>query len=65
MSRYRDPQVQVTKKYLNFLDLSRKVINPYSAGIDYRRQNLTSIVDPRTVRVKIFYMYSNNSEKAN
>ena len=29
--------------------------NPYSAGIDFSRQNLTK-VDPRTVRVKIFLM---------
>ena len=35
-----------------------KSINPYSAGIDFRRQNLTSVtldfdakIDPRTVRV--------------
>ena len=25
--------------------------SPYSAGIDSRRQNLTSKVDPRTIRV--------------
>ena len=31
-------------------------INPYSAGIDFRRQILTSKVDPRTVIVKIFMM---------
>ena len=38
-------------------------VNPYSAGIDFRRQNLTSLsqiltskVDLRTVRVKIFIM---------
>ena len=44
--------------------------NPYSAGIDFSRQNLTSVdesdvcrrqivttkVDPRTVRVNIFIM---------
>ena len=39
--------------------------NPYSAGIDFIRQNLTLIcrrqilppkVDPRTVRIKIFLM---------
>ena len=28
--------------------------NPYSAGIDFRRQIVTSKVDPRTVRIKIF-----------
>ena len=33
-------------------------INPYSAGIDFSRQNLTSTskVDPRTVRLIIFLM---------
>ena len=30
--------------------------NPDSAGIDFSRQILTSNVDPRTVRVKIFIM---------
>ena len=29
-------------------------INPFSAGIDFRRQNLTSKVDPRTERVIYF-----------
>ena len=29
---------------------------PYIAGIDFRRQNLTSKVDPRDVRLKIFIM---------
>ena len=33
-----------------------KKVNPYSTGIDFRRQNLTSKVDPRTERVKIFLM---------
>ena len=34
------------------------IINLYSAGIDLRRQNLTSVdeVDPRTEKVKIFLM---------
>ena len=32
------------------------MINPYSAGIDFSRQILTTKVDPRTVRVKIFIM---------
>ena len=31
-------------------------LNPYSAGIDLSRQNLTSKVYPRTARVKIFLM---------
>ena len=31
------------------------MVNPYSAGIDFIRQNLTS-VDPRTVSSKIFLM---------
>ena len=26
--------------------------NPYSAGVDMRRQNLKSKVDPRTVKIK-------------
>ena len=30
--------------------------NPFSAGIDFRRQHMTSKVDPRTVRNKIFIM---------
>ena len=28
-------------------------VNPYSAGIDFSRQNLTTKVDPRTVRVMV------------
>ena len=55
-------------------------LDPYSAGIDFSRQNMTSTdvrfwrlfkVDPRTVRVKIFLMvidpyhrYSNESERS-
>ena len=35
---------------------SCKHFNSYIAGIDIRRQILTSKVDPRTVRVKIFIM---------
>ena len=34
----------------------RVIVNPYSAGIDFSRQNLTTKVDPRTVRIKIFIM---------
>ena len=30
------------------------IYNSYCAGIDFRRQNMTSNVDHRTVRVKIF-----------
>ena len=30
-------------------------VNPYSAGIDFSRQNLSKI-DPHTVRVNIFIM---------
>ena len=51
---------------------SAKRFNSYSARIDFRRQILTSKVDPRTVRLKIFLMvvdqkhrYSNKSETAN
>ena len=56
-------------------------LKPYSAGIDFSRQNLTSTdrrqilttkVNPRAVRVKIFIMvvnsnhkYSNESGRAN
>ena len=32
------------------------VINTYSAGIDFSRQNLPSKVNPRTVKVNIFIM---------
>ena len=32
-------------------------LNPYSAGIDFSRQNLTpSKMNPRSVRIKIFQM---------
>ena len=31
-------------------------LNPYSAGIDFRRQILTSKVDPRVVRVQLFIL---------
>ena len=54
-------------------------VKPYSAGIDFSRQNLTSVdvrfsrlVHPRTVRVKVFLLtvdpyhrYLNESERAN
>ena len=46
--------------------------NPFSAGIDFRRQILTFKVDPRTERIKTFMMavypwhrYSNKAGKAN
>ena len=29
-------------------------LNPYSAGVDFSGQNLTTKVDPRTVREKYF-----------
>ena len=45
-------------------------VNPYSPVLDFSHQNLTSKVDPRTVRVKIFLIavdsqqrYSNESER--
>ena len=45
--------------------------DPYIAGIYFRRQNLTSEVNPRTVRVKLFIMpvnlqhrYSNEAERS-
>ena len=31
-------------------------VNPFSAGTDFRRQNLTSKVDPRTKKITIFTM---------
>ena len=37
--------------------LAREISNnPLSAGTDFSRQNLTSKVDPRTVKIKIFIM---------
>ena len=32
------------------------LLNPYSAGIDFSRQNLKSKVDPLTVRINIFML---------
>ena len=32
-----------------------KYLYPYSAGMDFRRQNLTSKVDPRTERVNLMW----------
>ena len=51
-----------------------RLFNLYSAGIDFRRQNLTSKVDPRAVKVglSIFIMavdqhnrYPDEAERAN
>ena len=50
----------------------RQHINPYSAGINFRRKILTSKVDPLTEGVKLFIMavlnlqhrYSNEAEIA-
>ena len=46
-----------------FIDMVSNLLtlHPYSTGIDFSRQNLTSVqtttkVDPRAVRVKIFLM---------
>ena len=36
--------------------LGTRMYNPYSAGIDFIRQILTSKVDSRTVRTKILLM---------
>ena len=47
MSHYRDTQLQVAENY-------KQRVNSYSAVIDFSRQNLTTKVDPRTIRVKIF-----------
>ena len=38
------------------LTASLTLNNPYSAGIDFRREILTSSIDPRTVRVKILIL---------
>ena len=43
------------------ISISNRKVNPYNAGIDFRRQNLTYVeirlkIDPRTRRVKIFLM---------
>ena len=32
----------------------KMLVNPYSAWIDFSRQNLTTEVDPRTVSERIF-----------
>ena len=60
-SRFRDPHYQVNTQYLHLYNLSESIcqvdkFNPYSAGIDCRRQILLTKVNPRTVRVKIFLM---------
>ena len=31
-------------------------LNPYSAGVDCSRQNLSPYVNPHTVRIKIFVL---------
>ena len=41
---------------LKRLQPSLTMFSPYSAGINCRRQILTSTVDPRTVRSNIFLM---------
>ena len=48
------------------------MITAYSAGVDFRRQILTTTVDPRAVSVNIFimavlpwHMYSKESERPN
>ena len=53
------------------IQMKRKGYHFYSAEIDFRRQILTSKVDPSTVRLKIFIMdmdpyhrYSNEAERA-
>ena len=35
---------------------ARNLKSVYSAGMDFRRQNLTFEIDPRAVRIKIFIM---------
>ena len=37
-------------------DENLQYFNPYSSGIDCRRQNITSKVDPHTVKLNIFLM---------
>ena len=49
VSRYRDPQLQAGKNDLHRVQFETKYrpvyskFNPYSAGIDFSRQNLTSV----------------------
>ena len=53
-------------------ELCLEHLNPYSAEVDFRRQNLTSKVDPRAVILHIFIMavdpqhrYLNESQRRN
>ena len=49
---FKDPTENI-----NYQDVC-STINPFSAGIDFRRQILTSKVDPRTERIKnVLYQY--------
>ena len=47
--------VHQTDSELSLIDIVA-YINPYSVGIDFRRQILTSKVDPRTVSVNILIL---------
>ena len=47
--------IEGLKGYKWLIVVSDERVNPYSAGIDFSRQNLSKI-DPRTVRVNIFTM---------
>ena len=54
-NRKSNKQLTITEMYTEDAQLF-KYFNSYSAGIDFSRQNLTSTVDTRAVRVKIFIM---------
>ena len=58
--------LSISDKRINFSDILFSLnIFPYRAGIDFRRQILTSKVDLRTVRVKIFLIAVDPSFETN
>ena len=62
LTAIRKLQVGENYSYLFNLCLALRMMmfNPYSAGIDFsRRQILTSKIDPRNVRLKLFIMAVN------
>ena len=56
LHRYSNESELANKDIHDDLKLKQEAWSPvpYNAGSDFRRQILTSKVDPRTVRVKIF-----------
>ena len=54
--------VHILFNHVFFLHLDN--VNPYSAGIDFSRQNLTS-VDIFVMAVDPYHTYSNESERPN